>query len=172
MASDSFFVSNEAQSKDRHSDLLAWVIGPGQHVIFDEAHLGLVDTPGVATLMRRYRLHGVALGVLLLLGLFIWKNSVSFLPPYADDLADGTVSGKDASAGFTNLLRRNVTSRDLLRVCFDEWTKSLLHASSHSISRVDLAQAVLEAENARARTEQDPVRAYQEICRVLKGQPL
>ena len=172
MASDSFFVSNEAQSKDRHADLLAWSIGSGRLVVFDEAHLGIVESPGVATLMRRYRLHGVAGGVLLLLGLFIWKNSVSFVPPFADETGDGTVSGKDASAGFINLLRRNVSSRDVLRVCFDEWTKSLWHAGSHSISRVDQAQAVLEAENARARTDQDPVRAYQEICRVLKGERL
>jgi hypothetical protein len=172
LASDSYFVSNEAQSKDRHADLLAWLVGSGDHVIFDEAHLGIVENPGVAALMRRYRLHGLVMGVLLLAGLFIWKNCVSFVPPYQEEMNEGTISGKDAGTGFTNLLRRNLGSRDLLRVCFEEWTKSLMHTGTHSISRVDQAQAVLEAENARARSEQDPVRAYQEICRVLKGHKL
>jgi hypothetical protein len=97
---------------------------------------------------------------------------VSFVPPYQEEMTEGTISGKDAGAGFVNLLRRNLDSRDLLRVCFEEWTKSLMHTGTHSISRVDQAQAVLEAENARARSGQDPVRAYQEICRVLKGHKL
>jgi hypothetical protein len=169
IATDSYFLSNEAMSKDRHSDLLGWVIGPGQRVFFDEAHLGVVESPGVATLMRKYRLHGLAAGLVLLAGLFIWKNSTSLAPPYTDERGQGLVAGKEAAAGFVNLLRRNISRREVLRVCFEEWTQSLAHSGSHSIARVDQAQAVIEAENARAQGDRDPVRAYREICGVLKG---
>ena len=169
MATDSYFVSNEALSKERHADLLAWLVGPAREVVFDEAHLGIVDISGIATLMRQYRLHALAAGLLLLAGLFIWKNSTSFTPPYPDAHAPGPVTGKEAAAGFVNLLRRNIAPKDVLRVCFDEWTKTLQQRSGHSIVRVDQAQAVLEAENAKARVEQDAVRAYREICRVLKS---
>jgi len=44
-----------------------------------------------------------------------------------------------------------------------------MQGSPHLIARVDQAQSVLEAENARPPSQRDPVRAYQEICRILKG---
>jgi hypothetical protein len=169
VATDSYFVSNESMARERHAELLAWMVGPAHHVVFDEGHLGIVETPGVTVLMRKYRLHGLAAGLVVLAGLFIWKNSTSFLPLYAEEKGRDEVVGKEASAGLINLLRRNIGPGDVLRVCFDEWTKSLLHSGSHSIGRVDQAQAMLEAETARAKVERDPVRAYQEICRVLKG---
>ena len=61
LATDSYFLSNEALRKDRHADLLAWLVGPARQVVFDEAHFGIVDTSGVASLIRKYRLHGLAL---------------------------------------------------------------------------------------------------------------
>ncbi|HTR42984.1 MAG TPA: DUF4350 domain-containing protein, partial [Pseudomonadales bacterium] len=84
MATDSYFVSNEAMEKDRHADLLAWFVGGNKNVVFDEAHLGIVETSGVAALMRKYRLEGLAGGLILLAGLFIWKNSASLVPALND----------------------------------------------------------------------------------------
>jgi hypothetical protein len=78
------------------------------------------------------------------------------------------VTGKEASAGFVNLLRRNLAPQDMLNVCFSEWTKSLGHGNSYPLARVDAAQAVLEAENARPPAARDPVRAYREVCMALK----
>lgn len=169
MATDSYFLSNEAMRKARHADLLAWVVGPGQAVVFDEAHLGITESPGVAALMRKYRLHGLAAGLILLAGLFIWKNSMSLVPPCPDEAQPGYVAGKEAAAGFVNLLRRNIAPRDLLNVCFAEWTKSLARGGAHVIARVDQAQALIEAENARPPGQRNPVRTYQEICRALKS---
>jgi hypothetical protein len=79
------------------------------------------------------------------------------------------VAGKDAAAGFVNLLHRNVPARDLLNLCFAEWTKSLTRGNAHLIARVDQAQTVLEAENARPQRDRNPVKTYQEISRILKG---
>ncbi len=167
MSSDSYYLSNEALTRSRHADLLAWLIGSGNHVYFDEAHLGIVESPGVATLMRRYHLAGFALGLLGLALLFVWKNAVAFLPPYPDAKQAEHVQGREAAAGFVNLLRRNIRPRDLLQVCFDQWTRSLLLSGHQSISRVDEAQTVFEAENTRAKVERDPVRTYREICQAL-----
>ena len=169
IATDSYFVSNEAMWKDRQPELLAWLIGrPGQ-VVFDEAHLGITESSGVAVLMRKYRLTGVLGGLGLLALLFIWKNSSSLVPPYPSAAASGYIEGKDATAGFVNLLRRNIPPRDLLDVCFNEWTKALLHRRNLRITSVDQAQTVMEAEHARPPGARNPVRAYQEICRALKG---
>jgi hypothetical protein len=169
MATDSYFLSNEAMREDRHADFLAWLVGPSRHVIFDEAHHGIMDASGVATLIRNYRLHGLAAGLLVLAALFIWKNSASLVPPHADEKAADYVAGKDAAAGFVNLLRRNIPARDVLSVCFAEWTKSLYQGRYYTISAVSDAQAVMEAEHHRALSERDPVKAYQTISQVLKS---
>jgi hypothetical protein len=170
MASDSYFVSNEALTVDRHPDLLAWFVGPARDVVFDEAHLGIVESSSITSLMRKYRLHGMVAGFVLLAVLFIWKNSSTFAPTHPRPESEDSVMGRQVVDGFVNLLRRNIAPRDLLTTCFEEWTKSLGRGTGYSITRVDEAQAVIEAENARAQTERKPVRAYREICRALKGE--
>lgn len=168
MATDSYFLSNEALREDRHADLLAWFVGPSRRVVFDEAHHGILDTAGVAALIRAYRLHGLAASLLVLAALFIWKNSVSLVPPRANGKSAGHVAGKDAAAGFVNLLRRNIPARDVLPVCFAEWTKSLYQGRFYTITAVTQAQAVMETELKRPQRERDAVRAYRAICRALK----
>jgi hypothetical protein len=162
LATDSFFVSNQALRHDRHADLLAWLLGSASRICFDEAHLGVVETPGVSTLLRKYHLYWLAAALLLLALLFVWRNAFSFLPPHPDTLRRDYVTGKDAAAGFNNLLRRNIAPRDLLRVCFAEWTKSLSHDSAHPISRVDKAQTIAQSQTS------NPVQAYRDICSALK----
>jgi hypothetical protein len=106
---------------------------------------------------------------MLLALLFIWKNSFSLVPPHADLARSDHIAGKDATAGFVNLLRRNIAPGEILDVCFNEWTKSLLHRGNVRIASVDQAQAVMEAERVRPPRAREPVRAYQEICRALKS---
>ena len=172
IATDSYFLSNEAMWKDRQPALLAWFIGPAAHVVFDEAHLGVVEETSVAMLMRRYRLTGVIGGLVILALLFIWKNSTSLVPPHAAAAASGYVAGRDATAGFVNLLRRNIPAREILNVIFDEWTKALLYRRNVRISSVDHAQTVMEAERARPPAARNPIRAYHDIAVALKKPPL
>ena len=167
MASDSYFVSNEAMTKDRHADLLAWLVGSGTRVVFDEAHLGTYESPGVAALMRQYRLHGLAAGLLVLAGLFIWKNSTSLVPPHMDEQRDDFVAGKDSTSGFINLLRRNIPTREIFDVCFAEWKKSAAPSKQFSNTRLQQAEAIFQAENSRPALQRDPVTAYKQISETL-----
>ncbi len=168
LASDSYFVSNEAMLSDRHADLLAWLVGNNRHVVFDEAHFGIVDQPGIAGLMRKYRMQGFALGLLLLAALFIWKNSASLVPPHPDEQREDFVTGKDAAAGFVNLLRRNIPARDVFSVCFAEWKKSA--ATSGKVSRVRLqqAEAIFDAEEALPQKDRHPIATYRTISDTLR----
>jgi hypothetical protein len=168
LSTDSYFVSNEALLDDPQPEFLAWLVGSPRRVVFDEAHFGIVETTGVAKLMRKYRLMGVGLAFLVLAGLFVWKNSLSLVPPPVDPVTEGYVVGKEAGAGFTNLLRRNIPAPELIRVCFEQWTRSLAHGSPHLINRVDKAQELVEAENALPARSRNPVATYREICRVLQ----
>jgi len=167
MASDSYFFSNEAMEKDRHADLLAWLIGNNHTIVFDEAHLGVLETSGVAALMRKYRLHGLAAGLLLLAGLFIWKNASSLVPPHAERERQNYVAGKDSAAGFVNLLRRSIAPRELLPVCFAEWKKTVAPAGKLSAARLQQAEAAFHAENALPSRDRNPIASYRKICSIL-----
>lgn len=168
IATDSYFVSNEALAKDRHAELLAWMIGSRTNIVFDEAHFGIVETSGVATLMRKYRLHGVAAGLILLAGLFIWKNSLSLVPPQAEEEREHFVRGKDSATGFVNLLRRGITPRLLLGTCFAEWKKTAAPKGQASTPRIQKAEAIFSAEDSLPNQDRNPVETYKKISETLK----
>jgi hypothetical protein len=165
-ATDSYFASNEAMTKDRHADLLAWFIGPNKNIVFDEAHFGILETSGVAMLMRKYRLHGLAAGLILLAGLFIWKNSTSLVPPLVEEHGDDFVMGKDSASGFVNLLRRSIAPRQLLAACFAEWKKSVAQKGKVSTSRFQQAEAIFSAENSPSGGS-NSVETYRKISETL-----
>jgi len=167
IATDSYFASNEAMVKDRHADLLAWLIGSSKMVVFDEAHLGVMESSGVAALMRKYRLFWLAGGLILLAILFIWKNSLSLLPPRDDERRPEYLAGKGAASGFVNLLRRNLPVRDLLRICFVEWKKSAAQSGMYSAARVQHAETIFHVENSLTGKEWNPLRAYHDISTAL-----
>jgi hypothetical protein len=162
-ATDSYFVSNEAIFKDRHTDLLGWLIGGGERIIFDEAHLGVVESPGIGGLMRKYRLHGFLAGLLVLTGLFVWKNATSLAPRRLAGDYETHVTGKDATSGLINLLRRNIPSGSILKTCCDEWSKSGAKAGAFSAARKLQAQEAFRS----AANENDPPGAYRRICEII-----
>ncbi|HEY1662127.1 MAG TPA: DUF4350 domain-containing protein [Verrucomicrobiae bacterium] len=168
LATDTYFASNEAMSRDRHADLLAWLVGSNKNVVFDEAHFGILETGGVATLMRKYRLHGVAAGLILLAGLFIWKNSTSLVPPHTYEKPTNIISGKDSAEGFINLLRRSISPRNLLATCFSEWEKSIGSADALSRARGEAAQKIFLSEDTASAPNQSSVETYRKIARSLQ----
>jgi len=168
LMADSYHFSNEALRKDRRPELFAWLVGSNRQVIFDETHLGVQEEPGVATLARQYRLHGLFLALLALAALYVWKNSVSFMPPHEEQRARERgefVTGKEAAAGFVNLLRRNLRASELLAICVAEWKKSC--SQGVSAARLQQMQAIIDAENARPPKERNPVGTYRRFCEIL-----
>ncbi len=169
LSSDSYLFSNEAMRKTREPELLAWFVGANQNVIFDETHLGVRADPGIAALARKYRLHGLVAGLFLLAGLFVWKNSTSFVPPGDDDILEGrdaVVSGKESAAGFVNLLRRSIAPSEILSTCFDEWKKSRAHPRQKA-NQMAAVESLVRAENSKSPRERNPVLVYRNISTVL-----
>src|SRR6202023_1528489 len=95
-------------------------------VIFDEHHLGLSENASIAMLARKYRLVGLAAGLLLLAVLFIWRNSSPLLPQRKPATVDGVAvaEGRGSASALQHLLRRNVAESDLIATCLNEWEKS------------------------------------------------
>lgn len=172
VATDSFFVSNEALVRDRHPDLLAWLVGPNHKVMFDEAHFGIMDSPGIAALARKYRLYGGAAALFVLAGLFIWRNSSSLAPRRDASAANGDeIAGRDATAGFVGLLRRNIPPGQVLGVCLAEWRKSFSRGSKFSAREKAALETIAAEENARAPREKDPVQTYRRLSAALRRHP-
>lgn len=153
LASDSYFVSNEALLAARAPALLAWLGAPHRRIIFDESHLNVREQPGIATLLRRYGLSGFVIGFVALIVLWLWRNATFALaprPPAA--LEDEVVSGRDSFSGFVQLLRRGIAPAQLIDVCVAEWKKSGVAAGR--------SKATAEATTA---SSPHPVAAYNEI---------
>lgn len=125
LASDSYFLSNEALLRERHPRLLAWLLGPARTVIFDEEHHGVREQANLASLVGKYRLHGVIAGLALIAALILWKLGIPLVPKESrENPAAVEVHGKDAEAGFINLLRRSVPPARLVQICVEEWEKN------------------------------------------------
>ncbi|MGA2543143.1 MAG: DUF4350 domain-containing protein [Verrucomicrobiota bacterium] len=169
LSTDSYFLSNEALRRERHPELLAWLVGPHRDIIFDETHLGVEERPGVAGLMRQYHLQGVLLALALLAALFIWKNSLPLVPPLPAEPDEGPgalVRGKEASAGFASLLRRGISPADILFTCFAEW-KSACARQPRAAARLPAIEKIMEDEKSRPPLSRHPVETWQTIQKIL-----
>ncbi|HET9131652.1 MAG TPA: DUF4350 domain-containing protein [Terriglobia bacterium] len=166
IATDSYFLSNEAMVEDRHSDLLAWVVGSQEIIYFDEAHFGITESVNMAGLIRRYRLHWAIACFVLLAILFVWKNSSSLAPIPEEERQPAFVFGKESGEGFVNLLRRNVSPRDLLKTCIQQWKQS---ATTNYLSiRKKEAEAAMAQASAAEVKENITVEQYRHISRILQ----
>jgi hypothetical protein len=163
LVADAYFFSNEALLKNREAGLLAWVIGGGREVIFDEAHLGVQTDPGVASLLRQYHLHGLFFSLLLLAGLFVWKNASSLVPPHETPAGGAPgVTGRDAMTGLVNLLRRGIPRTEILNRIFEEWRKTR-QRSTLKRALWPAIETLIREENARPPRQRQPVATYRAI---------
>jgi hypothetical protein len=169
LCADSYLFSNEALRIERRPGLLAWFMGGHTRIVFDEVHLGVQEYPGIAGLVRKYRLHGLLIGFVFLVGLFVWKNAFCFVPPSDDPSVDANDADteRDYTAGFVSLLRRNISDRDILSVCFREWEKSFPPSSQDPDDKRERMRRVIDAQKARAMTQRNPIEAYRTIQRIL-----
>jgi hypothetical protein len=165
LCSDSYFLSNEGLSGDPPGPLLEMLFARLPEVVFDEEHLGVTETPNIATLARRMRLGGVVFALVVIAALFIWKQSSSLLPRRSEGERDHDVTGAAAYEGFINLLHRSITPGALLGTCIAAWTRSRGRmARAEERAHID---AVVHAHSTRAL--KDAPAAYRSIAEGLKN---
>lgn len=153
--------SNEALAGERETKLLSWAVGGSRRITFDEHHLGLTESGGVVTLARKYNLEGLAAALLVLVTLFIWKNSTSLLPARPEQAAsDDSVETKDAGSGLANLLRRNIPAKELAATCLKEWEASQHGGKFYSEAKIERVRRVLEGDGRAIET-------YRKVSRIL-----
>ncbi len=126
ITTDTYFVSNEALHSGAEPEFLLWLVGNKPKIVFDETIHGSQETGGAMKLMRRYRIHGIFLGLFVFVALWAWR-SASTLAPGSDDLDRGLISnssavaGEETNSGLIRLLQRSVPPQNLLGQCVESW---------------------------------------------------
>jgi hypothetical protein len=166
LGTDSYLLSNEALRNHRQAGLLSWMTGAGRRVVFDETHFGIQHRPGVSSLIRRYRLHGLIVGLVLYALLYIWRNNRPFPPvPKGHSHEDFRLACQDANSALIDLIGRHLPDDRLLAVCVREHEKSLRRPG------VDTDERLVRIKRLTTEAGDDPVAAYQTICRILARRP-
>lgn len=149
---DSFLVSNEALQRARATALLVRLAGPHRRIVFDEHHLGVAASPGIAALARRYGLMPAFGLCVLLAGLYVWRIGAAFVPP-APAPAETSLDYRPTSS-LAALLRRAVPAKQLLPTCLAEWRRT---ARAGDVARAEAAVI----------GQSDPVAGYNAIAAAL-----
>ena len=169
ICTDRYFLSNEALWKEPKEKFLSWLFGDATKILFEETHLGfgVGDRNGIMTLARRYHMHGLFLGGILLFALYIWRNASSLVPSNPEDdlglLRADAVAGQSTASGLEGLLRRGVTPGKLLERCFEIWTSTRAACGTVSPDRLAKARAIMQSVKGWRQAPQ----AYAEIREVL-----
>ncbi len=121
LASDAHVVSNEGLQEKPALGLLSWLVGNSDTVIFDEVHLGLSKDKGLASLARRYGLVPAMLLLVLAGLLYVWRQTVRFIPPPEE--REELALEFHPTAGLEALLRRAVPPSRLYETCLAEWRR-------------------------------------------------
>jgi hypothetical protein len=145
--------SNEALATERDAALLARAIGPFHTILFDERHLGLTEDASVVMLARKYRLTGLAGGLLLLASLLIWRNSSSLLPRRRQPAVDEARLAAGRDSALHHLLRRNIAEADLVPTCVAEWEKSRYDGRACSPEKLAIIRRLAAAPEKRRALE-------------------
>ncbi|MGJ8652739.1 MAG: DUF4350 domain-containing protein [Opitutaceae bacterium] len=168
---DDYLFSNEAMMKHRYPALLAWVLGDQRLAIFDETHLGVAESTGIAILMRRYRLGGFFLGFAVLMALVVWRGMSPLLPAYTGRTKGNVILAEHSvEAGLSDLVSRSVPTRDLPVEAFRQWKLSFLRSDADRAyykSELSEAEALLSDHAALAPRKRKPAETHSKIQSII-----
>jgi len=165
LISDSYPVSNEALRWELYPRLFSWILSETRNVIFVESHLGVRETRGIMSLVKRYRLIPLLSCIAVIVLLVVWKMAVP-LAPVPDTAASDEgyiISEKDQFTGLVSLLGRNISSRRVVGLCLTEWRKSHRQDPGGRGKKSPVLKNLPSLDDAA----RDPVKTYNRINKIL-----
>jgi hypothetical protein len=102
--------------------------------------------------------------------LFIWKNSVYFVPPPKRSRSQpggDFISDRDSSQGLISLLRRNIPARQLLQICTREWERTIQPEKRFQNEQLAQLKSAFQMITTRSPKSIDPVAAYRRISKII-----
>jgi hypothetical protein len=158
----SYPLTNEALREARDTAWLNAVFGDAPRIVFDETHLGSVESGTIMGLARRFRLQGVLAVAIACALLFIWQSSAPFPPerssPAGDDIR---LFAASAGEGLRNLLAHHIPANRLIGACVAEWRKDR--------GRLAPADQLARLESIAAQKYTHPIAQWREIRATLGG---
>jgi hypothetical protein len=102
--------------------------------------------------------------------LFVWKNAVYFVPPCKDELPSGAdmASDKDYTRGLISMLRRNIPSSEILKVCGQEWERTFRKYKRIQPEAFERVEEILRTQASSSKTKMAAVNGYRKISRTLQ----
>jgi len=172
VATDSYLFSNEALRKDRHAALLMRLLGGKTHIIFEETTKGVAREPGIVALMKRYHLHLLVVGLVVLGVLYIWQTAVPLLPRWVEEEEEAAASlqvARESKSALAALLRQHVPKREVLATCWAAWEQG--QGTRRMLPEETLSQAESLLCARMDKSESDRINRYGEVCALLhKGE--
>jgi hypothetical protein len=162
---DGYPFSNESLRTKTEAELISWMLGAGRQVVFAESHLGVNESPGLMTLIQRYRMDSILFSLFLIAVLVVWKNAVPLVPP--PPTVEGGVAARDHFSGLVNLLKRHIPLSDLPEACHREWRRSLPRYGFPTDEKRKQIQQKVEAEMKRPVKERRPLGLYRKISKII-----
>ena len=164
VSAGSYVISNEGLRKNPQPAFLAWLPGGRNNIIFDESAHGFFISRNIVWLLSRYRLEFLALNIILIVVLLLWRNAFSFSQESNKSFLEAIAAKENSfssSAGLETLLGK-IPEKKILKYCFDEWLKpgNTRFYSEHEIQ--ELKTIATESENSR-----DPVATYNKANKIL-----
>lgn len=168
---DDYLFSNEALLKHRFPRLFAWIVQGKSELIFEETHLGVSESVGIARLIWRYRLDGFVIAFFSLMGLIVWRGAVPLLPAFAGR-AHGPViqSEHSTEAGLGDLLHRSLPGSDMPRLAFEAWQRSFIRSDAerrHDAAELEEAEKLLQAQDSLPLRKRQPVETHLKIKSII-----
>src|SRR5262249_3853532 len=121
IAPDAAMFRNASLAADWSPRTISSYLGNHRRIVFDESHLGLVESGSIVGLARRYRLQGFALGAAIVVLLFVWRSTCPF--PRPDAAAPKSIAGRASAAGLAALLGQNIAPQQFVAAAWSAWLK-------------------------------------------------
>jgi hypothetical protein len=168
LATDNFYLTNEAMMNSRETDYLLFLLGDPGSVVFDETHLGIAERMGLMQLMIHYRLVPLLVVIFVLTGLFVWKNASSVVPvqdSWRDD--DRRVSALGTVEGLARLARRSVSKSDVVSTCWSLFLQApgqLARLDSEGVKQIERR---LAASSRSGIAQEKPMDVYNAVSSIV-----
>jgi hypothetical protein len=141
LVSDSAFASNQSLIKEPSAGFIWWLFGGQKRLIFEETLHGAAYSASIVGYVRSYGLAGFFIGLLVLVGLFIWRGASSLVPSdpahdYGHTAQRSAVLGRGSLEGLATQLREVVPRQRLLTACVDQWARSRSNLRRHGEEKI------------------------------------
>ena len=172
LLSSSYLMSNEALVNDRHPNVLSWLIGSKNRIIFDETHLGIQKNYGISYLLKKYNLFNILPLIILLMALLLWRNLYKFIPVSKQtsttlkEISNNNIYG---SVAMTNLLSSNVKNNKLLELCYNEWFDSIKSNYKYTNTQIEKIKQVIKNSKENSKEQNIEIKTYNKICKILEN---